>query len=120
MKKLVVIVLFLLPAGLNSQSVPDSDSLKIIQKKLIRYLENSQQNNSAAGYYYSGEWQSVISMRKTYLLLSKPPDTYDSNCFSTSAIHNSLAATFLIDPSTGKDIPAMLEKSMVRILNYYD
>jgi len=103
----------------HSQVTPDADSLEIIQKRVLRYLEENQQDQTISGYEYAGEWPSFISLRTAFLMLASPPDTYDSNCFSTSAIHNSLAAVYLLDPESGERIPAMVEKSFHRIMSYH-
>jgi hypothetical protein len=103
----------------NAQSLPKPDSLRIILKKGLHYLAATQQDETINGYQFAGEWPSFMSMRTAFMLLAKPEDTYDSNCFSIAAVCNSLSTIYLNDTSL-KEIPIMLDKAIPRLLSYYN
>jgi len=120
LRKLCLVIILLRVPGVGiAQSLPDHDSLTTILRKGLIYLVNTQKNETIPGYQFAGEWPSFMSMRTAYMLLAKPDDAYDSNCFSLAAICNSLSNLYLNDNSLN-EIPAMLDKAIPRLLSYYN
>jgi hypothetical protein len=114
------IVLFSLRLmNVHAQAVP-ADSVEDITQKLLTYIKNEQNTTDIQGYEYAGEWPAYIHFRTGFLLLNNPKKgVYDSNCFSLAGIHNILAGIYLKRPDL-EQIPAMLDRSAVRLLTYYN
>ncbi len=112
-----IIYFVLFPVGLIAQPI-EHDSIQRALKGALKYISEQQIKQSIPEFQYEGEWPSIMTMRSTFVLLGKQADSYDSNCFSTASIHNSLASAYLIDPSLS-EIPPMLEKAIVRMSSFY-
>jgi hypothetical protein len=104
--------------NLFSQSIP-SDSIELGIQAALRFIVDQQITHTIPEHQYAGEWPSIMTMRTTFALLGKQSDSYDSNCFSTSSIHNSLAAAYIIRPDL-KEIPPMLDAAIIRISDFYE
>ena len=104
--------------NLVSQTIP-SDSIELGIQSALRFIVDQQITHTIPEYQYAGEWPSIMTMRTTFALLGKQSDSYDSNCFSTSSIHNSLAAAFIIRPDLN-EIPPMLDAAIIRISDFYE
>lgn len=93
-----------------------AQTLNHIQKGLA-YLERTQQKKNDSIFKFKGEWQTQMSMDFWFPLLGGENNSYDSNCFSVSTIHNTLAEIYLQYPEY-QEIPAMLELAFGRIMAY--
>ena len=114
----IVIAMGFISGNIVSQSIP-ADSIELAIKGSLKFIVDQQITRTIPEHQYAGEWPSIMSMRATFALLGKQSDAYDSNCFSTSSIHNSLAAAFLIRPDL-HEIPKMLEPAIIRISDFYE
>ncbi len=107
----------LLSVSLNAQPVAP-DSIENALRGALRFIVEQQIRSTIPEHQYAGEWPSVMTMRTDFMLLGKPDDVYDSNCFSTASIHNSLASAFLKRPDL-TEIPPMLEHAIIRMSDFY-
>lgn len=69
------------------------DDIDQLIDKSINFLVKRQKKKSDGQNYYKGEWGSLMKARKGFAVLrtKKGTTAYDSNCFTTSSIVNSLA-----------------------------
>jgi hypothetical protein len=114
----IVIAIGFISGNLFSQSIP-ADSIELAIRGSLKFIVDQQITRTIPEHQYAGEWPSIMTMRATFALLGKQSDSYDSNCFSTSSIHNSLAAAYLIRPDL-HEIPKMLESAIIRITDFYE
>jgi hypothetical protein len=114
----IVYVLGFISGNLVSQTIP-TDSIEIGIQSALRFIVDQQITQTIPEHQYAGEWPSIMTMRTTFALLGKQSDSYDSNCFSTSSIHNSLAAAYMIRPDLN-EIPPMLDAAIIRISDFYE
>ena len=114
----IVFVFGFISGNLVSQTIP-SDSVELGIQSALRFIVDQQITQTIPEHQYAGEWPSIMTMRTTFALLGKQSDSYDSNCFSTSSIHNSLAAAYIIRPDLN-EIPPMLDAAIVRISDFYE
>ncbi|HEY4798882.1 MAG TPA: hypothetical protein VII99_07385 [Bacteroidia bacterium] len=99
---------------------PISDSLILSVEedidKAIAYLLLSQIKKTDSTNYYEGEWPSYITNTMNIPFLGKKgKGAYDSNCFTTTFIHNVLAEIVIEDLRHPEIIP-VLEKAQKNIL----
>ena len=114
----IACVFTFISGNIFSQTIP-SDSIELAIQSALRFIADQQITQTIPEYQYAGEWPSIMTMRTTFALLGKQSDSYDSNCFSTSSIHNSLAAAYLIRPDLN-EIPPMLDAAIIRISDFYE
>ena len=114
----IILVFGFISGNLVSQTI-SSDSIESGIQSALRFIADQQIIETIPEHQYAGEWPSIMTMRTTFVLLGKQSDSYDSNCFSISSIHNSLAAAFIIRPDL-KSIPPMLDAAIVRISDFYE
>jgi hypothetical protein len=114
----IALIFGFISENLLSQGIP-SDSIEIGIQASLRFIVDQQITHTIPEYQYAGEWPSIMTMRKKFALLGKQSDSYDSNCFSTSSIHNSLAAAYIIRPDL-LEIPPMLDAAIIRISDFYE
>ena len=100
------------------------DSTQILHDKLkkhisegLQFLEKTQRKQTIHDSIYSGEWQTLMCLRNSFLLLGHKRDIEDSNCFSVASTHNFLARIYLNFPEY-RNIQPMLDLSFQRILAY--
>ena len=97
-KTILSLCLFAVTAKLWPQQQQEfsRDSLLATFDEGIRYLHNTQLRNNEVSGPYTGEWPSYIENTAFIPFLGKQGKTaYDSNCFITLFIHNSLAEFYL-------------------------
>ena len=114
----ITLIFGFISGNLFSQSIP-SDSIELGIQAALRFIVDQQITHTIPEHQYAGEWPSIMTMRTTFALLGKQSDSYDSNCFSTSSIHNSLAASYIIRPDL-LEIPPMLDAAIIRISDFYE
>jgi len=100
------------------------DSTQILHAKLkkhisegLQFLEKTQRKQTIHDSIYSGEWQTLMCLRNSFLLLGHKRDIEDSNCFSVASTHNFLARIYLNYPEY-RNIQPILDLSFQRILAY--
>ena len=92
--------------------------IDLILKQGFSYLKSSQIKESATdGSRFKGEWGSSMEVRKSFkILLAKKGDkAWDSNCFTTSSIFNSLATIYL-KYGRNNDILEMLQLALTDVM----
>jgi len=91
--------------------------LEETSKKALAYLQLSQIKQTDSTNAYEGEWPSYISNRtKIPFIGKKGVSAYDSNCFTTAFVHNTLAAIYLSNPRRYEEIAPMLVRAQKNIL----
>ncbi len=96
--------------------VISSNDLQSKMEMGLRYLEATQQQSTSGTDYFKGEWPSTINNEARILFLGKKgKKAYDSNCFTTSHIHNILAEIYLNNPNW-QQIPPMLDLALDNIM----
>ncbi|OFZ53444.1 MAG: hypothetical protein A2428_12930 [Bdellovibrionales bacterium RIFOXYC1_FULL_54_43] len=84
----------------------------------VQYLDQTQKKETAGIDYFNGEWPSTMMNAKPVPFIGdKGKSAYDSNSFTVSSIHNSLASIYSRQLWLVR-IPAILDRSMARILSY--
>ncbi|KPM47868.1 hypothetical protein [Jiulongibacter sediminis] len=110
MRKLLF--LLLLSFSLRAQLTPDEAF-----KGALKYLSETQTDNTIEGKQYKGEWPVYMELTEPYFFIGKRQRARDSNCFTVSAIHNQLAELYLAD-STLSELKPMLSKAFEEIQSY--
>jgi hypothetical protein len=87
--------------NLNSTEVDE------IIGRSAKFIVELQSNENSEGGAYKGEWPAYMQMRKAFVLLGTRSLYYDSNAFTTLAIHNSLAESVLTDSTLNYLKPAL-------------
>jgi len=86
----------------------------------LRYLVSEQKQETEGDDHYQGEWPSFIyNDEPIYLLGEKGKTAYDSNCFTTASIRNTLAALYLKHSEYSEILP-MLRLSKDYVERYRD
>lgn len=86
-------------------------------KKALHYIELSQIKQTLGDNAYEGEWPSYTSNRVTIPFIGKRGmSAYDSNCFNTAFIHNTLAIIYFSNPQYAEEIIPALERAQKNIL----
>jgi hypothetical protein len=93
------------------------DSIKFLIHSCINYIEKEQIETTITGIQFKGEWPTYMCLQKSYPLLGKPKNHYDSNCFSITSIYNMLAETYFMHPEF-EEIPKILNNAFPQILSY--
>src|SRR4051812_38088366 len=84
----------------------------------ITFLERTQRQETVGDDHFEGEWPSTMVTLATIPFVAKKGTTaYDSNSFTVSSVHNSLAAVYLRQPELNA-IPRILDRTIERILTY--
>lgn len=115
MKKIACILLLSHLALAQTHPVPDTVREDI--RRALGYLEREQCTRSVDNQIFMGEWPAYMQMHTRFLLLGTRQKARDSNCFTTAAIHNTLAEMYLADTSL-KCILPMLKAALPEILSY--
>ncbi|HET6244155.1 MAG: hypothetical protein H0V01_07255 [Bacteroidetes bacterium] len=103
---------------LAQEIMVENESPEIIISKGLTFLSESQQKETIGFNYFKGEWGSYIKNTNYFpLFIKKGKSAYDSNCFTTTSVHNLLAEIYLNYPNF-EIIPSMLEPAMENILLY--
>ncbi len=84
-----------------------SSDLDSIINRSSAYIIDQQFKVDSGGGNYKGEWPSYMQMMRPFLLLGSCRNYYDSNAFTTLAIHNSLAESVSSDSSLNFLKPAL-------------
>ena len=99
----------------SSDSLINTMELEI--KKALHYIELSQIKQTDGDNAYEGEWPSYISNRMNIPFIGKGGmSAYDSNCFNTAFIHNTLATIYFSNPQYSEEIIPTLERAQKNIL----
>ncbi len=117
MKNPLIAVLFLLlicPKIKAQNSFFETDSLFHLA---LNFVTQNQIKTTLEEKQYAGEWPVYMDLKSSYIFLGKSQKVVDSNCFTTSAIHNFLAEIYLRD-SSDKELLPVLQKSHEQILIY--
>lgn len=84
-------------------------------RRSLKYLESTQVKTTRGTDHFKGEWPSFLSNEARILFIGKKgKKAYDSNCFTTSLIHNILAEVYLNNPRW-TNIPPMLDLALENI-----
>lgn len=94
------------------------DKLKLVLDSGIDYIVQEQNTEDNYPYRLKGEWPSFMMNDHSATLLGKAgKKAWDSNCFTTASIYNSLAEIYKKRPEY-KQIPATLNLAMDNILQF--
>ncbi|MDQ3192057.1 MAG: hypothetical protein M3Q58_10725 [Bacteroidota bacterium] len=109
--------LFFVSTCLGQDEVISIKSERIVSKGL-NFLQSTQQLETLNTTYFKGEWSSYITNQNYFpLFMKKGKTAYDSNCFTTSTVHNLLAEIYLSNPEY-IIIPEMLDRALDNIMLY--
>ena len=110
----ISLIMFSLKTNAQSPVINRPEIIDKIGRSLL-HLEKSQQKETSGTDYFAGEWPSYLSNEARILFIGKKGKrAYDSNCFTTSLIHNILAETYLSNPQW-TNIPPMLDLAIDNI-----
>ena len=117
-----VFIVFFKVSVFSQNEVDDSivnlhQELKLSIAQGLKYLSNTQRKETILGSSYRGEWPTYMCLERSFFLLGARKKTHDSNCFSVTSIHNSLANIYLSFPEYDI-IPNMLDLSFEKIMSY--
>ena len=118
MKKLFLIFNFSFLIFNFSEAQNFSDSINASINGAIDFLIHSQQQETIGSDYYKGEWPSYLTETETSIYMGNAGDSaYDSNCYSSLMVHNTLAEIVLSHPEYSQLLPA-LDLSLENIKSY--
>jgi len=103
---LLLTILFFAKNGVGQLNLTSTEVDALIARS-ARFMVDMQSVDDSAGGAYKGEWPAYMQMRKAFVLLGTRSVFYDSNAFTTLAIHNSLAESVLTDSSLNYLKPAL-------------
>ncbi len=91
-----------------SQAQNFSDSINHSIDGAINFLINTQQKETIGTDYYKGEWPSFLTQLKSSVYMGSQGDSaYDSNCYSSLMVHNTLCEIVLRHPEYSQLLPAL-------------
>lgn len=98
-------------------SAPSKDSLKKDIIGALRYLAQTQCQQTVVGKEYAGEWPAYMQMHTRFVLLGTRHKYRDSNSFTTVGVYNLLSEIYLADTSLRQILP-MLKAAYPEIKTY--
>lgn len=111
-----ILLLFFTPIFSFAQQI-NRDSIQKDFQQSLAYLAQNQCTQTIECEQYSGEWDAYMQMKGFFFLLGTKSKYRDSNCFTTTGIHNILAEIYLTD-SSQKQILPMLQNAFPEIRSY--
>ncbi|MCU0342157.1 MAG: hypothetical protein MUE30_20005, partial [Spirosomaceae bacterium] len=104
-------------SGVFAQTKVTNDSLQTDIARALAYLAAEQVKSPVLHQAFVGEWPAYMQMHTRFVLLGTRRKARDSNCFTTAAVHNTLAEMYLADTSLRQILP-MLRAAYPEILTY--
>ncbi len=105
--RLCVITFFFSLKTFAQLSVLSKDSLKKDINEALRYLAQTQCQQTIVGKEYAGEWPAYMQMHTRFVLLGTRHKYRDSNSFTTLGVHNLLSEMYLADTSLRQILPLL-------------
>lgn len=115
--RLCVITFFFSLKTFAQLSAPSKDSLKKDIVGALRYLAQTQCQQTIVGKEYAGEWPAYMQMHTRFVLLGTRHKYRDSNSFTTVGVYNLLSEIYLADTSLRQILP-MLKAAYPEIQTY--
>ncbi|MDP1813180.1 MAG: hypothetical protein Q8K92_01890 [Leadbetterella sp.] len=92
--------------SLYSQKI-DEYLLKSQIDSALQFIKSTQIKETVFAKYYAGEWPVEMHLTTPYFFIGRKQKAQDSNCFTVSAIHNSLAEIYLLDTNRKDLLPTL-------------
>ncbi len=113
---LIFFILFVTKA-LFAQSGLSLRQLELTLQQSLQYIVKNQYTKTEE-QHFKGEWYSSMGLTVPFPLLGYKKDFEDSNCFTISAIHNSLSEIYLSDTAKFHYLLPTIDSAYTAVLEF--